>query len=62
MNEHEKANSGLMGDLKIDKFRQEAKLREIKRGDRICLCCERMFFSDDLKQVKLCERCQFRKE
>lgn len=42
----------------VNKIREELNLSEVKQGERSCLRCDTVFFSDDLKNKKLCVRCR----
>lgn len=41
-----------------NKFRKELKMAPVRTGKRECLCCERKFRSDDLKNQKMCSNCR----
>jgi hypothetical protein len=42
----------------IDKLRKDLGLRTIRSGKRDCLKCERLFYSYDLANEKICEKCK----
>jgi hypothetical protein len=42
----------------VVKIRREFGLRQIKRGNRKCLCCNRNFASPDIAAQKMCNDCR----
>jgi uncharacterized paraquat-inducible protein A len=42
----------------IDRVREDLKLSPIKKGERSCLRCDSVFFSNDLNNQKTCVRCR----
>jgi hypothetical protein len=44
--------------LRVDKFRKQMGLSPVKTGVRTCLCCDKEFFSEDLKNMKTCVSCR----
>ena len=45
-------------EMAIDLYRCEIGLPAIRRGERKCLRCSKLFRSGDLKREKMCERCR----
>jgi uncharacterized paraquat-inducible protein A len=46
----------------VIKIRREFGMRQIKRGKRHCLCCNRIFASPDLAAQKMCFDCRVKGE
>jgi hypothetical protein len=43
---------------KANEFRLTLKMAPVRQGKRLCLCCDRTFMSDDLKNQKMCNYCR----
>lgn len=58
----DKEKFGIIQDIKTDHFRKIMGLRQVKRGDRYCLSCNKKFFSLDLASIRCCEYCREKEE
>lgn len=45
-------------DRYIKKIRSKLGMRQIKRGNRKCLCCNKNFASPDTANQKMCNDCR----
>lgn len=43
---------------KLNKYRKSLGMRLIKQGERDCLNCEALFYSQDLAKIKMCTVCR----
>ena len=50
--------ANLIGTYDVKKLREHYGLKPVRRGDRHCLRCDRLFFSEDLTNIKMCNLCK----
>jgi len=55
-----KSKSQIKEDAEISRLRRRCGLPQIKLGNRNCLCCNEKFYSKDVANEKLCEKCRVR--
>lgn len=42
----------------VNKMRKALGMSPVKMGDRVCLRCDSMFFSEDLNNQHICDSCR----
>jgi hypothetical protein len=47
-----------MGFDAINQFRANEGLPPIKQGMRVCISCEKQFYSEDIDRVRMCTPCK----
>ena len=42
----------------VNDFRIREGLGRVDKGNRVCMCCNKIFLSEDIKNIRICNTCK----